>query len=280
MNLKEDIFKARDYIVERIKAEKKEGFNIHVGLILGSGLGDIGSDVENPVVIDYASIPSFPVSTVEGHAGKLIIGTLEGANVIIMQGRFHYYEGYTMKQVTFPVRVMKALGVKNLIVTNACGGSFKMDAGDLMIIKDHINFMGDNPLIGQNDPELGVRFPDMSEPYSHELIELAKKVARKEDISVREGVYLGVTGPNYETPAEVRMVSILGADAVGMSTVPEVIVANHAGIKVLGISCVTDVMEKHFGQPLTHEEVLNVSNSVKPRFTKLVRGILREMAGK
>lgn len=272
MNLKTEIFEARDYILQKLGVQPK------VGLILGSGLGDMAGEIKNAVIIDYKDIPHFPVSTVEGHAGKLVVGELEGAKVIAMQGRFHFYEGYTMKQVTFPVRVMKALGVENLIVTNACGGSYKLDAGDLMIINDHINFMGQNPLIGPNDPELGVRFPDMSEPYSFELIELAKKVARKEDIDVKEGVYLGVTGPNYETPAEVRMISILGADAVGMSTVPEVIVASHASMKVLGISCVTDVMQKHLGQPLTHEEVIRVSNMVKPKFTKLIKGVLREMA--
>ncbi|MFD6430710.1 purine nucleoside phosphorylase I, inosine and guanosine-specific, partial [Bacillus velezensis] len=223
----------------------------------------------------YETIPDFPVSTVEGHAGQLVMGTLEGVQVIAMQGRFHYYEGYSMDQVTFPVRVMKALGVESLVVTNAAGGiNTEFRAGDLMIITDHINFTGTNPLIGPNEAEFGPRFPDMSEAYDKELSSLAEKTADELGIPVQKGVYTAVTGPSYETPAEVRFLRTMGSDAVGMSTVPEVIVANHAGMRVLGISCISNAAAGILDQPLSHEEVMEMTEKVKGGFLKLVKAVV------
>lgn len=249
-----------------------------IATILGSGLGILADEVEDKIEISYSDIPNFPVSTVAGHAGKFIFGRLEDKNVLLMNGRFHFYEGYSMKEVTLPVRVFKMLGVKKLIVTNAAGGvntSFK--PGDLMIIKDHINFSMANPLIGRNIDEFGPRFPDMSNPYDRELIEIAKNVSKNVDVPVVEGVYFMLTGPNYETPAEIRAIRKLGGDAVGMSTVPEVIVANHSGIKVLGISCITNMAAGILDQPLNHEEVIETSMKVREKFIKLVKGIVNKM---
>ncbi|MGG1546768.1 purine-nucleoside phosphorylase, partial [Bacillus paralicheniformis] len=254
------IANAADYI--KSKTEIKPA----VGLILGSGLGVLADEIKDAVRIKYEDIPDFPVSTVEGHAGQLVIGRLENVQVVAMQGRFHFYEGYSMDKVTFPVRVMKELGIETLIVTNAAGGvneSFR--PGDLMIISDHINYMGTNPLIGPNDSSLGVRFPDMSSAYDKELRLLAKKTAEELNISVQEGVYTAVTGPTYETPAEVRFLRTIGSDAVGMSTVPEVIVAKHAGLRVLGISCIS------LDQPLSHDEVIEVTEKVKADFLRFVK---------
>ncbi|MBO9129806.1 purine-nucleoside phosphorylase [Bacillus sp. 165] len=249
-----------------------------VGLILGSGLGVLADEIENPVKVPYNEIPEFPVSTVEGHAGQLVFGTLQGVTVMAMQGRFHYYEGYAMQKVTFPVRVMKALGVEKLVVTNAAGGvNTSFETGDLMLISDHINFMSANPLIGPNDSELGFRFPDMSEAYCKNLRQQARKVAEGLNLKVQEGVYLAMSGPTYETPAEIRMARTLGADAVGMSTVPEVIVARHAGMKVLGISCITNMAAGILDQPLNHEEVIETTERVKVNFLSLVKGIISEM---
>ncbi|WP_166239230.1 purine-nucleoside phosphorylase [Paenibacillus turpanensis] len=249
-----------------------------IGLILGSGLGVLGDQVENAVALDYGAIPNFPVSTVEGHAGKLIYGELQGKRVIVMQGRFHLYEGYEGDAVTFPVRVMRALGVNTLIVTNAAGGvNFDYKPGDLMLIRDHINFMFRNPLIGPNDNKLGARFPDMSEGYSKRLRELAKGVASEQGLPLQEGVYCGVLGPSYETPAEIRMIRTLGGDAVGMSTVPEVIAARHAGIEVLGISCISNAAAGILDQPLSHDEVMETAERVKETFLTLVRGIVEKL---
>ncbi|MBD8070334.1 purine-nucleoside phosphorylase [Bacillus sp. PS06] len=249
-----------------------------IGLILGSGLGVLADEIENAIKIPYQEIPEFPVSTVEGHAGQLVYGTLNGKTVIAMQGRFHFYEGYSFDKVTFPVRVMKALGVNSLIVTNAAGGiNESFQAGDLMLISDHINNMGTNPLIGENDPNLGVRFPDMSEAYSKELRELAKKIAASLNIPIKEGVYVGNTGPSYETPAEVRMLRVLGGDAVGMSTVPEVIVARHSGMKVLGISCISNMAAGILDQPLTHDEVMETTEMVKANFLSFVKEIINQL---
>jgi purine-nucleoside phosphorylase len=246
-----------------------------IGLILGSGLGELADQLEKSVAVDYGSIPHFPVSTVEGHAGKLVFGVLEGQPVVAMQGRFHYYEGYSMQEVTYPVRVMKALGVEVLIVTNACGGmNPSFEAGDLMIIRDHLNMTGANPLVGRNEPTLGPRFPDMSRAYTPELVRFAKKTASDLDIPVREGVYAGISGPNYMAPAELTMLRLLGGDAVGMSTVPEVIVASHAGLKVIGISCVTDMAIGEELEPLTHAQVIEVANRTKPRFIRLVKALV------
>jgi purine-nucleoside phosphorylase len=250
-----------------------------IGLILGSGLGVLADEIENPVKIPYNKIPDFPISTVEGHAGQLVFGLLSGVEVVAMQGRFHFYEGYSMDKVTFPVRVMKELGVEMLIVTNAAGGvNESFSAGDLMIITDHINNMGTNPLIGPNDSKLGVRFPDMSEAYSKELRAAAKEIASRLNIKVQEGVYLGNPGPVYETPAEIRMARVLGGDAVGMSTVPEVIVARHSGMKVLGISCISNMAAGILDQPLTHDEVIETTERVKADFLRYLKEIVKGMA--
>lgn len=249
-----------------------------IGLILGSGLGVLADEIENPVKIPYEEIPNFPVSTVEGHAGQLVIGNLSGKEVVVMQGRFHYYEGYPFNQVTFPVKVMKELGVQTVVVTNAAGGvNQSFEPGDLMIISDHINNMGSNPLIGPNDSKFGARFPDMSEAYSKELRTLARDVASKLNIRIREGVYVGNTGPSYETPAEVRMIRTIGGDAVGMSTVPEVIVARHAGLKVLGISCISNMAAGILDQPLTHDEVIETTEKVRADFLKFVKEIVNQI---
>jgi purine-nucleoside phosphorylase len=263
---------AKAYIRSRIEASPQ------IGLILGSGLGELADDIQEAVRIPYESIPHFPVSTVEGHAGQLVTGRLENKTVIAMQGRFHYYEGYSMQEVTFPVRVMKALGVDHLIVTNACGGmnpAFK--PGDLMIIKDHLNLTGANPLIGANEPSLGPRFPDMSRAYTPELIALVKETAQSLGIKTQQGVYAGISGPNYLPPAELTMLRLLGGDAVGMSTVPEVIVASHMAMKVIGISCVTDMAIGEQLEPLSHEQVIEVANRTKPRFIRLVREIVARL---
>ncbi|AZN40660.1 purine-nucleoside phosphorylase [Paenibacillus albus] len=246
-----------------------------VGLIMGSGLGILGDYIENPVTIPYHDIPHFPISTVEGHAGELLIGTLSGRPVVLMRGRFHMYEGYGPDLTAFPVRVMKAIGAAKLIVTNAAGGvNTSYNPGDLMLISDHINFQGRNPLVGPNDPELGVRFPDMSQPYSKRLRELAAGVAKEQGFSLQEGVYLAVIGPSYETPAEIRMMRILGADAVGMSTVSEVIAAKHSGMEVLGISCVSNMASGILDQPLSHDEVMETTERVKSQFLGLVQGVV------
>lgn len=249
-----------------------------IGLILGSGLGVIADLVENPVVVEYEHIPHFPVSTVEGHAGDLLLGTVAGRRVLLMKGRFHMYEGYGVETVSFPVRVMKELGVKSLLVTNAAGGvNTSFQAGDLMLITDHINFTSRNPLIGPNHNELGVRFPDMSEAYSKRLRGEARAVAEELGIKLQEGVYIGLLGPSYETPAEIRMMRTLGADAVGMSTVPEVIVARHAGIEVLGFSCISNMAAGILDQPLSHEEVMETTERVKQTFLQLVLGVIPKL---
>jgi len=249
-----------------------------IGLVLGSGLGVLGDEVENPTVVPYSEIPNFPVSTVEGHAGQLVLGQLAGQEVVVMQGRFHFYEGWSLDEVTFPVRVMKALGVEILIVTNAAGGiNPDWEAGDLMLITDHINFTGQNPLIGANEKEIGPRFPDMSNGYDRELRGLAKDVAAKLGITLREGVYAGVSGPSYETPAEIRMLRVLGGHAVGMSTVPEVIVANHAGLKVLGITCISNMAAGILDQPLSHNEVMETAEKAKSSFISLVKSIVEKL---
>ncbi|MFY0757722.1 purine-nucleoside phosphorylase [Metabacillus dongyingensis] len=271
MNIQE-IKQSAQYMKEKVKDQPE------IGLILGSGLGVLADEIENPVKIPYEEIPNFPVSTVEGHAGQLVFGTLKGANVVAMQGRFHFYEGYDMKKVTFPVRVLKEMGVKTIIVTNAAGGvNESFEPGDLMIISDHINNMGTSPLIGPNDSDLGVRFPDMSQAYSRELRALAKNAASELGIKVQEGVYVGNTGPAYETPAEVRLARVLGGDAVGMSTVPEVIVANHAGMKVLGISCISNMAAGILDQPLSHDEVMETTEKVKANFLNLVKKIVADI---
>lgn len=255
--------------------KQKKSIKPVIGLILGSGLGELAHEIENPVKFNYVDIPHFPTSTVAGHEGQLVIGTLEGQEVIAMQGRFHYYEGYSMDQVTFPIRVMKQLGVQSIIVTNAAGGINKeFKPGNLMVITDHINQMGTNPLIGSNDDQLGVRFPDMSQAYDRQYITHALMCAKELHIDVKQGVYVGNTGPTYETPAEINMLRTFGADAVGMSTVPEVIVARHAGISVLGISCISNMAAGVLDQPLSHEEVIETTDMVKDDFLRLVKKII------
>lgn len=270
---KKKVEEAAKYVLSKIKIKPE------VAMILGSGLGDLADEVQDAVSIPFGEIPNFPTSTVAGHAGKIVVGILEGRKVLAMKGRIHYYEGYTMKQVTFPIRLMKKLGINTLIVTNASGGinpTFK--PGDLMIITDHINFQGANPLLGENDDEWGPRFPDMTDAYTKTIVKLALDVAAKEGIPVQKGIFTAVAGPNYETVAEIRMLRTFGADAVGMSTVPEVLVARHAGMKVLGISCVTDVIHtEEKTQSVSHEEVLAVANQAKPKFMKLMKAIIKEI---
>lgn len=247
---------------------------IDFGLILGSGLGELADEIEDAVMISYDEIPFFPVSTVVGHAGQLVYGSLAGKKVLAMQGRFHYYEGHSMQTVTYPVRVMASLGAHSVIVTNACGGvNESFVPGDLMLITDHINFTGENPLIGPNEDEMGPRFPDMSQAYTPDYQATAKAAAEKLGLDLKEGVYMGYSGPTYETPAEIRMSRTIGADAVGMSTVPEVIVAAHSGLKVLGISCITN-LAAGMQANLSHEEVVETTQRVKQSFKALVKETL------
>ncbi len=244
-------------------------------VILGSGLGKLVDELTDTYVIDYKEIPNFPVSTVEGHSGRLIFGRLGGKNIMAMQGRFHYYEGYTMKEVTFPVRVMRELGIKTLFVSNAAGGTNPtFEIGDLMIITDHINFFPEHPLRGKNI-SYGPRFPDMSEAYDRTLIARAKEIAKTHGITVREGVYIGTQGPTYETPAEYRMFARWGADAVGMSTVPEVIVANHCGMKVFGISVITDLGVEGKIVEVSHEDVQRAADAAQPRMTTIMKEMIQ-----
>ena len=247
-------------------------------IILGTGLGGLAAEIENATVVEYGDIPNFPLSTVESHAGRLLCGTLAGRTVVAMQGRFHRYEGYSLQQVTFPVRVLRALGAETLIVSNACGGMHPLwQKGDLMLIADHVNLLGDNPLIGPNDDRLGPRFPDMSMPYDPGLRALAREVALAGGIALREGVYVAVAGPNLETRAEYRFLRALGADVVGMSTVPEVIVAVHAGMRVLGLSIITDSCLPDALEPATVEEIIAVANRAEPALTAVVRGVVERM---
>ena len=249
-----------------------------VAIILGTGLGRLGEEIDTSAVIDYASIPGFPLSTVESHAGRLLCGRLGGRTVVAMQGRFHRYEGYSLAQVTFPVRVLKALGARILVVTNVSGGMQPLwSPGELMLIADHINLIGDNPLIGPNDERLGARFPDMSEPYDGALRALAREVAADRRIVLREGVYVAVMGPNLETRAEYRMLRALGADVVGMSTVPEVIVAVQGGMRVLGISIITDQCLPDALEPANVADIIAVAGRAEPALTALVRGVVERL---
>jgi purine-nucleoside phosphorylase len=257
------------YIQKRINNEPK------IAIILGSGLGELGEEVKNPTIIEYKDLPNFPISEVEGHKNRLVFGNLENKDIVIMQGRFHYYEGYSQSEITFPVRVLKKLGVELLIVTNASGAiNTNFSPGNLMIISDHINFSFSNPLIGKNDNRLGARFPDMTDAYTKKYREIAKQSAYNIGIPVKEGVYMMFSGPNYETPAEIRMARILGADAVGMSTVPEVIVASQSEMNVLGISCITNMAAGVCDKKLSHKEVIETTKKVKSNFIKLIKEIL------
>jgi len=247
------------------------------GIILGTGLGGLVDEIEVEASLDYAEIPHFLRSTAASHRGRLVCGRLRGLPVIAMEGRFHMYEGYPLKQVTLPVRVMKALGAELLVVSNACGGmNPNYRAGDIMVIEDHINLMGDNPLIGINDDRLGPRFPDMSEPYDRKLIERALRVARREDIVAHQGVFVAVAGPNLETRAEYRFLRLIGADVVGMSTVPEVIVAVHCGLRVVGFSIVTDMCLPDALEAANLDKIIAVANGAEPKLRALVRGVLAD----
>jgi purine nucleoside phosphorylase I, inosine and guanosine-specific len=249
-----------------------------VGVILGSGLGDFADSVQDRVEIPYAQIPGFPASAVVGHAGTLVAGTLGGVPIVVLAGRIHYYEGHPMSLVVTPARVLGLLGCRDVIVTNAAGGiDTRFSAGDLMLISDHINLFGTNPLIGPNEDSLGARFPDMSDAYRSDLRTLARAVARRIRVPLREGVYIGVTGPSYETPAEIRAFRALGASAVGMSTVPEVIALGHMGVGVVGISCITNMAAGVLKQPLRHDEVLETTRRVKDRFVRLLSALVEAM---
>ncbi len=257
--------------------EHTENFNPEIGIVLGSGLGEL-ADEFCKFAISYNEIPGFLSSTVKGHKGKLVFAVINGKKVVMMQGRNHFYEGHSMKDITYPVKVMKALGVKTLILTNAAGAvneSFR--PADLMIITDHINFMGSNPLLGSNDDSLGERFPDMTEVYKKNLIKIAEDSAKKAGIDIQKGIYWANSGPSYETPAEISMIRKLGGDAVGMSTVPEAIVANYCGMNVLGISCITNSASSSSGNKLSHEEVIETANIAKVKFKNLILQILENL---
>jgi purine-nucleoside phosphorylase len=249
-----------------------------VGIVLGSGLGSFAQEIDVECQIEYSNIPHFPISTVEGHSGKLIFGILNGKKVVAMAGRFHYYEGYSTQEVVFPIRVLKFLGIKTLLISNAAGGinpSFKV--GDLMIIKDHISMLTINPLLGKNIDEFGERFPDMSEPYKNHLIENAKKISQENKIEIKEGVYVGVTGPTFETRAEYKMLNILGGDAVGMSTVQEVIAAVQLGLPVFAISVITDIGIREEENTITHEEVLQAAKDAEPKLTLIFKQLIGQL---
>ena len=265
-----------DQVQEAVAVIQKQ-WNVkpHAGLVLGTGLGNLAKRIETEKVIPYEEIPYFPKSTTMTHAGQMVFGRLEGLPIVAMEGRLHAYEGYSCQQITFPVRVIKALGAEMLIVSNACGGmNPQFHQGDIMLIEDHINLMGVNPLIGVNDDRLGPRFPDMVEPYDHDLIDAALEIARKENFAAHKGVYVGVLGPNLETRAEYRFLRFIGADVVGMSTVPEVLVAVHAGMKVLGISIITDICFPDSLKEANIEEIIATANAAEPNLTKIVCGIL------
>ena len=248
------------------------------GLILGTGLGELTAEIAADATIAYEEIPHFLASTAPSHKGQLVCGTLAGKPVVAMQGRFHAYEGYSLQDITFPVRVIKALGAANLVVSNACGGlNPQYSRGDIMLIEDHINLLGDSPLVGPNDERLGVRFPDMGEAYSKDLLTLAKSVALEQKIQVQQGVYVAVTGPNLETRAEYRFLRTIGADVVGMSTVPEVIVAVHAGMRSLGLSVVTDMCLPDALAPVSLEEIVHAANAAGPKLRELVRGVVAKL---
>ena len=266
-------------IVEALKFLTKEvAIKPTLGLILGSGLGSLAESMKDPKIIPYNEIPHWPHSTAPGHAGKLLFGELEGISTVIMQGRVHYYEGYKMEEVIFPVRVLGLFGIKTLIVTNASGGINRdIPPGGIVAIEDHINFMGSNPLIGENDEDLGLRFPDMSEAYDKEYIEKLFTAAKKENIKLNKGIYIAFSGPSFETPAEIRMARVLGADAVGMSTVPEVIAANHMGIRVCGISCVANAAAGISENKLTHKEVLATMEKSSNSICRLISAFLKEI---
>ena len=263
-------------VVSYIKG--KVDFEPEIGIVLGTGLGGLVNVIDEVAVLKYSDIPHFPVSTVKGHKGQLMFGYIGGKKVVVMQGRFHYYEGYDIKDIALPIRTMHLLGVKTLLLSNAAGGmNPEFSVGDVMLITDHINLMGTNPLIGPNDDELGPRFPDMSAVYDKELIDKAEKIANKQGLKVQKGVYLAVTGPTFETPAEYKYMRIIGGDAVGMSTVPEAIVARHAGMKCFAISIITDLGVEGIVEEVSHEEVLKVAAEAESKMTNIIKELLAEM---
>ena len=269
----------RQQIDEALKAIRQHTELLpEVGIVLGTGLGELVKDIDITCEFSYRDIPHFPVSTVESHAGKLIFGSIAGKQVVAMQGRFHYYEGYTMQQITFPIRVMKSLGIKAVLISNACGGmNPQFRRGDLMLMEDHINLLGTNPLIGVNDEQFGPRFPDMSEPYSRHLLETAEAVALENRIKVQKGVYVAVAGPNLETRAEYRFLRGIGADVVGMSTVPEVIVARHMDIPVLGISVITDECFPDALEVANVAEIIRTATEAQPKLTRIMKGVIERI---
>ena len=272
LELKEQINSAVDYI------RKQTQIVPEVAVVLGTGLGALADQVEDRVEIPYEEIPHFSLSTLKAHAGNLVLGSVKGKKVVIMQGRFHYYEGYGMKEITFPIRVMNALGAETLIVSNAAGSMNDcIDPGHIVIITDHINLMGDNPLRGINDDSLGPRYPDMYDAYTPELIDLACTVAVEEEITAHKGIFTAVSGPNLETPAEYKFLRCIGADAVSMSTIPEVIVAVHSSMKVLGLCCITDKCTPDVLGPANIEEIIQVANETEPKLTRLVTRIIERM---
>ena len=259
---------------------KKTALQPKVGIVLGSGLGAFAGELTEATVIPYAEVPHFPLASAQGHAGNLVIGKVGGVAVVVMQGRAHYYEGHTMQRITFPIRVFSRLGIKAMLLTNAAGGiNLKLEQGSLVVLKDHINLLGSNPLIGPNDERFGARFPDMSEAYAADFRKLALEEGKKLAIRISDGVYVAVHGPSYETPAEIRFLRTIGADTVGMSTVPETIVARHCGMKVLAISCVTNMAAGILDQPLVHSEVLETGERVKHSFVALLKAVIPRMAG-
>ena len=272
LSLKDKTRQAADYLINQLPAKPQ------IGLILGTGLGEFGEKIQDATAIPYSDVPNFPESTVPFHDGKLLSGELGGKTILVMRGRFHYYEGYVMRDITLPIRVMFRLGIRILIITNAAGGIREnLSPGTLALICDHINMMGDNPLIGPYDESLGVRFPDMSEPYSAALRQLARKTASDLDITLIDNVYAAVSGPSFETPAEIRMLQILGADSVGMSVVPEVLVARQLGMNVLGITAITDQALPENMQPVSHEKVSQVAKEIAPAFGALVEEIIKRI---
>ena len=272
MDLYEQIQEAKSFIQSRWKGTPK------VGIILGTGLGALAEEIQNAVKIPYQEIPHFPHSTVESHAGRLVCGELGGKSVLAMEGRFHFYEGYSLRQITFPVRVMKAMGADVLIVSNACGGmNPQWDKGDIMLIEDHINLLGDNPLIGKNDDRLGTRFPDMCQPYDRGLIELGQQIALEEKIPVKKGVFVAVSGPNLETRAEYRFLRQIGADVVGMSTVPEAIVGVHSSMRVMGLSVITDQCLPDALEPAHLPDIIATANAAEKKLRVLVRRVVAEL---
>jgi purine-nucleoside phosphorylase len=267
------VYERVEHAARTIRARYSE--EVRVALVLGSGLGAFADDIEDAVMIPYEEIPGFARPTVEGHVGRLVLGKIEGVPVAVMQGRFHYYEGYAFEEVIFPVRTLSFLGAKSLLLTNAAGGiNVAFDQGALMIISDHLNLMGMSPLRGRHDERFGQRFPDMTEVYSRDYQELAVEEAHAMGLELRRGIYAALSGPSYETPAEIRMLRILGADAVGMSTVPEAIAAQQMGLKILGISCITNMAAGVIGEPINHHEVIETGERVRDTFKELLRRVI------